>query len=81
MRTRGAGLLSKIFSILSRISGVNLGTTSKALRFSRTCLGDEAPRMTVLVLGFRMSQARARAPTVQESSTSGFAGEERCTVR
>ena len=58
--TSGFGLLSKIFSILSKTSGVNFGSTSSALRLSMTCSGREAPKMTVLVLGCLATQARAR---------------------
>ena len=58
--TIGAGLLSRIASILSRTSGVSLGMTSNAFKLSRTCSGFEAPRMTVLVLGFLATQANAR---------------------
>lgn len=67
-RTKGEGLLSKIFSIFSRTSGVSFGITSSALRLSRTCSGFDAPRMTVLVLGLTANQARARWLILQPSS-------------
>ena len=67
-RTSSSGLLSKIFSILSITSGVNLGMTSMALRFSVTCSGLDAPRMTVDVLGFFATHAKASAETVVSSS-------------
>jgi len=44
----GVGLLSNICSMWSRTSAVNLGTTSKAVMFSETCSGLEAPVITVL---------------------------------
>jgi hypothetical protein len=66
--TTGVGLLSKIASIFSIISGVNFGITSIALRLSMTCSGFDAPRMTVDVFGFLASHARARWVTVQLSS-------------
>lgn len=56
----GDGLFFNISSILSRISGVSLGMTSNAFKFSTTCSGLEAPRITVLVFGFRAIQANAR---------------------
>ena len=68
--TVGTGLLSKIFSIFSMISGVSLGRTSNALRFSRTCSGFDAPRMTVDVLGFLATHASASAVGVVPSSVS-----------
>lgn len=70
--TKGGGLLSKILSILSMISDVNFGMTSRAFRLSMTCWGEEAPRIIVLVLVFLASQARARAVTVQDSSVGGW---------
>lgn len=57
--TSGAGLLLRICSISSNIAGVNFGMTSSALRFSTTCSGFDAPRMTVLVVGMRATQAKA----------------------
>ena len=66
--THGAGLLSKIFSIFSSISGVILGITSSAFRLSVTCSGFDAPRMTVLVLGLAATQASARCVTLHPSS-------------
>lgn len=67
-RTGGLGLFLTMFSIFSRISGVNFGITSIALRLSRTCAGLVAPRMTVLVFGFRATQANASCPTVHPRS-------------
>lgn len=66
--TTGAGVFSRILSIFSNTSGVNFGMTSMALRFSKICSGLDAPRMTVEVLGFFATQARARAETVVPSS-------------
>jgi hypothetical protein len=66
--TTGSGLFSRMASILSMTSGVNLGKTSSALRLSRTCSGFVAPKMTVDVLGFFATQARARCATLQLSS-------------
>jgi hypothetical protein len=63
-RTKLSGAEPRIFSIFSIITGVNLGITSRALRFSRICSGLDAPRMTVEVLGFFATQARARADMV-----------------
>ena len=60
-------MLSRIFSISSMISGVSLGITLSALRLSVTCSGLDAPRMTVLTLGFLAAHARARWVTVQSS--------------
>jgi hypothetical protein len=68
LRTKLSGAEPRIFSIFSIITGVNLGMTSRALRFSRTCSGLDAPRMTVEVLGFFATQARARADMVVCSS-------------
>lgn len=45
-------LFFNIPSILSMTSAVNLGTTSKAFIFSRTCSGLLAPVITVETLGF-----------------------------
>ena len=67
LRTNGAGLFCRISSISAKISGVSFGKTSIALRFSMTCSGFEAPRMTVEVLGWRATQARARAAVVVPS--------------
>jgi len=64
----GPGLFCRISSILAMISGVNLGMTSRALRFSSTCSGLDAPRMTVDVFGFTATHARARCVTLQLSS-------------
>lgn len=61
-------MFCKIASIFSNTSGVNLGKTSIALRFSVTCSGEVAPRMTVEVLGLRATQASARAAVVVPSS-------------
>ena len=66
--TWSSGLLSRIFSIFSITSGVNLGMTSIALRFSMICSGLDAPRMTVDVLGFFAIHAKASAVTVVSSS-------------
>jgi len=67
-RTRASGLLSRIASILSIISGVNFGITSTALRLSKTCSGLDAPRMTVDVFGFFANHASASWETLQLSS-------------
>jgi hypothetical protein len=63
-RTCASGSLSKIFSILCNNSGVNLGIISMALRFSMICSGLDAPRMTVEVLGFFATHAKASTETV-----------------
>src|SRR5882762_6824019 len=67
-RTGGSGLLPKIFSIFSIISGVNLGMTSRALRLSMTCSGLLAPRIIVLVFGSLASHASASWAVLQSSS-------------
>ena len=45
-------MLSKIFSISSMISGVNLAMIGMAPMLSSICSTLVAPRMTVLTLGF-----------------------------
>lgn len=62
--TTGDGLLSSIFSIFSIISSVSRGRTPNAFKFSVTCSGLVAPRMTVEVFGFFATQARASAAGV-----------------
>jgi len=70
IRTGASGALPKIFSIFSKTSRVNFGITSSALRFCLTCSGFDAPRITVDVLGFLATHARARALTVVLSSAA-----------
>lgn len=64
-------MFCKIFSIFSKTAGVSFGITSRAFKFSRTCAGLDAPRMTVLVFGLIATHARASCATVQPSSTVG----------
>ena len=61
-------MFCKISSIFSRTGGVSFGITSRAFKFSRTCSGLDAPRMTVLVFGFAATHASASWPTLHPSS-------------
>lgn len=69
-RTTGVGLLARILSIFAIISGVSLGMTSRALRLSTICWGRVAPKMTVDVLGFLATHARAKAVGVVFNSVN-----------
>ena len=68
VHTSASGVFDKIWSILRRISGVSLGTTSIALRFSVICSGFDAPRITVAVFSFFATHARANAVVLVWSS-------------
>lgn len=64
------GLFPNIFSISSKISGVNFGTTSSAFRLSSTCSGLLAPNRIVLVFGFLASHANAKCVIVHPNFVS-----------
>jgi hypothetical protein len=69
--TIGVGLLSNTFSIFSITSGVNLGKTSIAPKFSINCSGLVAPRMTVLVYGLTLvTHASASCATLHFRSAN-----------